>query len=309
MAKPSTRKRATKRISPSDPLAKLAHRALRREQCRFESLFPHKEKAPNPTQVHDLRVSIRRLRVALRMFRSVLPRGHKGLRAELKWLGARLGQVRDLDVHHEILKRHRVNGRLNPSALRALGQDNEKELAKARSRLIHALATHRVDRLRKRLARLVDDDFLGRVPKAGRSLSISDRIPDEVRSGLIRVYRLGSAIDANSTPQALHRVRIRTKQLRYQLELCADVFPEIDSLIEKTKRLQEVLGLHQDAWVATTRLRADAAELALNNKGALNPRLYAALISAQEREAAKQRARFRAEWKRLGKTFTRIHLS
>ena len=50
--------------------------------------------------VHDMRVAVRRLRSTLRTFRGLLgpPRRASPLRAELRWLGARLGPVRDTQV-------------------------------------------------------------------------------------------------------------------------------------------------------------------------------------------------------------------
>src|SRR5205814_4643069 len=53
----------------------------------------------DPDAVHDTRVAIRRLRSTLRTFRGLWdPTRSEGLRSELKWLGTRLGNVRDGQV-------------------------------------------------------------------------------------------------------------------------------------------------------------------------------------------------------------------
>ena len=53
----------------------------------------------DPDAIHDMRVAIRRIRSTLRTFRGLWDRERsEGLRSELKWLGARLGKVRDGQV-------------------------------------------------------------------------------------------------------------------------------------------------------------------------------------------------------------------
>jgi CHAD domain-containing protein len=55
--------------------------------------------------VHDMRVAIRRLRSALRAFRTCYPdSARKGLAKKTKRLGRQLGVVRDADVHLDALR-------------------------------------------------------------------------------------------------------------------------------------------------------------------------------------------------------------
>ena len=59
----------------------------------------------DPEGVHQARVATRRLRSDLRTFGPVLDeRWSEDLRAELRWLGAALGKVRDADVLTELLR-------------------------------------------------------------------------------------------------------------------------------------------------------------------------------------------------------------
>ena len=53
----------------------------------------------DPDIVHDSRVAVRRLRANLSSFAILLPRGRvPALRSELRWLGRKLGVVRDADI-------------------------------------------------------------------------------------------------------------------------------------------------------------------------------------------------------------------
>jgi hypothetical protein len=68
-----------------------------------------------------------------------------------------------------------------------------------------------------------------------------------------RAKRTGIAAD-------YHRLRIRCKRLRYSLEFTADLYPgHTEGFVRRMARLQDTLGLMQDAEVATGRL----AELAI----------------------------------------------
>jgi phosphohistidine phosphatase SixA len=58
----------------------------------------------DPEDLHEMRVAVRRLRGILRASRALFqPRPVDRLRAELGWLGGKLGHVRDLDVLHAYL--------------------------------------------------------------------------------------------------------------------------------------------------------------------------------------------------------------
>src|SRR5262249_47821530 len=60
-----------------------------------------------------------------------------------------------------------------------------------------------------------------------------------------------------------HRLRIDCKRLRYALEFLADLYPDgARPLVKRLVVLQDVLGLHQDADVAISRLRGLARERA-----------------------------------------------
>lgn len=66
-----------------------------------ETIISHEEGAlsGNVESIHDMRVAIRRLRVALSNFASCLPKNaRKRLQVELRNLANALGSVRDLDV-------------------------------------------------------------------------------------------------------------------------------------------------------------------------------------------------------------------
>lgn len=98
--------------------------------------------------VHDMRVAIRRLRVALSNFAVCLPKeDRKSLRSHLKHLADALGGVRDLDVMIEALKASLRNR-----------SDQEKI---AISAMIRRLKARRRSRLRTLINYLSGEEYAG----------------------------------------------------------------------------------------------------------------------------------------------------
>jgi CHAD domain-containing protein len=284
--------------TPGEPFLLFAYRVLSRELETLAALRPAAGKTPGPDDIHQLRVAARRLRVALRLFRRMLPsRAVARLRAELKWFARALGDVRDLDVYANNL--HAYAARVPAGQHEALDQYEmhlHGERAAARGRLAALFAEPRT-------AALFDtaSTFLAHGPSAGalrrwRSLSTRDGIRASVRKSLRRVRKRGSALTSTSRPSAFHEVRIRAKRLRYELEFFAEVYPALTPFAKATKALQETLGEHQDAATASERLRRYGH--GLGDRTRLPPALDA-LRRAQLAHARDIRRSFGTVWRRF----------
>ena len=94
----------------------------------------------------------------------------------------------------------------------------------------------------------------------------------------------------------LHRVRIRTKQLRYTAEL-ADQAPDVQlgELVRAAKQLQTVLGDHQDACVARDRVR----QLLADAPGTDTASAAELLAGAEEQRRRRCRAAWPGKWREL----------
>src|SRR5579871_2668547 len=87
-------------------MPELIRNAIARSVARLLSHDPGVRLGDDPEDVHQLRVAARRLRSDLATFGPLLnDEGVAAVRDELKWLGARVGAVRDLDVLAERLRR------------------------------------------------------------------------------------------------------------------------------------------------------------------------------------------------------------
>ncbi|UVS77095.1 CHAD domain-containing protein [Actinokineospora sp. UTMC 2448] len=231
----------------------------------------------DPEHVHQLRVAVRRARAVLRAVRS-----HKHLRAELKWLGAVCGDVRDDDV---LLARLRASAAGftddERAAVERLLSGMEKQRRGARR---HMLAALRSARFRSLLASL-EEAAREAEPDAGPVLKRPRR----------RFTKAVAGLGDDPADEELHRLRIRGKRLRYAAELHGK---KAKPVVKAAKRLQDILGDHQDAVVAEERVRAllDAMD---------DVPLDVALVAGRliEREHARKsacRARWRAAAAKVG---------
>lgn len=211
----------------------------------------------DPEDLHQMRVAVRRMRSVLRVAES---RDAETVRAELKWLGGALGEVRDYDVlisHlREVVDRFDEQDR-EPAALLVALFDAER--AEARRRMNRALGSSRYDSLLTAIAELSRAAEVRSAPATSR--------PDSAQA-LHKPYRkltkTAKRLPEVPSDAELHALRIRGKRLRYAAEMAAPAARKkqakrLGSLVKATKKLQDVLGDHQDAVVAAGRVRAVAA--------------------------------------------------
>ncbi|HEX4723955.1 MAG TPA: CHAD domain-containing protein [Pseudonocardiaceae bacterium] len=211
-------------------------------------------RADSPESVHQMRVSARRMRVALRMALGAFGPKGEWLRTELSWLGSLLGEVRDLDVLCERLGAEAVT--LPEADLPAFG-DVLNALLELRGRaaeeLVAALGRPRYRSLLRALA-----DAAAR-PADARSDTTNENTADELLARPLRALRKAAA-KREPTDEDWHALRIKVKRVRYAAELAGRLAgrkrrDEVAEVVRQAKTAQEVLGAFQDTVVAEDHLR------------------------------------------------------
>jgi CHAD domain-containing protein len=227
--------------------------------------------------LHDLRVAVRRSRAVQRELRPVFPaEAIAHFRAEFKWLQGVTGPARDLDVY--VLEfdamRELIPPPMRPDLDPVLRVLRERRLA-ARRTMVRELRSGRMAELRRDWEGFLEE--LVALPTEDRpeaELAISELAGQRIRKVYRRIRRMGEAIDEDSPSEDYHDIRKQGKELRYLLELFGrPLFDDavVGPMIKALKRLQDVLGRHQDREVQRHTLRelADAVAAQPGRTGAL----------------------------------------
>ena len=233
---------------PAEPAGRAVRAALVRGARRIMLNDP-RTRLGEVEPLHQMRVGTRRLRSDLRTFRDLVdPAWARELAGELRWLGAALGAVRDLDVLLERL-RH-ASEDLGPH-LGALLEDLEARREVARERLLDVLRSQRyVDLLEQLVEGAAAPPLTAAAGQAAR-----DVLPAVAARSWRKAARAGRALDRNSPDEDFHEVRKRTKQARYAAEAVAPALgrrrgEEARAFARRATDVQDVLGELQDAVVA-----------------------------------------------------------
>jgi CHAD domain-containing protein len=252
-------------------------------------------RAGDAEAVHDMRVATRRLRSTLRTFRPLLPADRtEPLRGELRWLGERLGAVRDGDVMAARLAE--AVAAEPPELVRGPVAERIRERLGARTGRARELLVEALDSSRYRMV-LAD---LDRVAPEGEPTGRELLRP--ARKAVRRADRRLAAADEATGPARdlqLHEARKAYKRARYAAEAVGGTPGR--RLVKALTGLQDVLGAHQDAIVTGELLRELAQRADDHGENAFT---YGVLLGRQREAAAHSltglpRARRKAERRKV----------
>jgi len=213
--------------------------------------------------IHQMRVALRRLRSAIRVFRPVVdgPRLAE-IAAEMRWLLERLGPARDAEVvQSEILAPVR-QARPEDQGLAALDAAAGLELAGHLDTAIAAVRDRRFAMLMLDLGAWIESGDWREPPgNAARTRLAAPITPFALRRlGKItrRLFRQGGGDLGRLSAEDRHEVRIRGKQARYAAEFFSALLPRkaVTLFLEDLACLQGKLGQLNDLAVALPRLAA-----------------------------------------------------
>lgn len=220
----------------------------------FEEGLPFAGPAPSRRdspveQLHQSRVSVRRIRSAVRTFDDLFqPDSFVHLNSDLEWYGGVLGAQRDLEVMRENLTEL-----LDPLGDHELGAF---VMARVDGEIVLANLRRQGARESERYWQLVEEMAdLGRVLRfSARSFETA---PRALRGGLRRSWKAVDGrftlADESPSEENLHRFRISLKRLQYASEIVASVEGgPMKHLAKRAEALQTKLGRVHDHAVART---------------------------------------------------------
>ena len=275
--------------APDAPVAEHVKWALARHVRWLIAHDPGARFGREPESLHQMRVATRQLRAVLRAARPLLvPDWADSLQNELRWLGQLLGHARDLDVQLAYFREE--SAAMDARDRRPLAQfiaHLETERNHAHGILLNELKSARYLNLIRRLQQMAQDLVI---------IEAAIALNDLAKSSFKKLRKSILHLPASPSDATLHKIRIKTKRARYAAELAeTTVGKAATRFIKRACRLQDILGMHQDAILAETHVRAF-----LKQSTNVRAAFVAGRMVERQRERRKEaRKNLRTLWKRL----------
>lgn len=269
-----------------DSLAEAGCKVLR---FHFEKMVEQESGTIRGHQIeplHQMRVAVRKMRVALSLFGDHLhPDQKKRIRKGLRHLGATLGEVRDLDIFWEKSALH-YNASV-PDSYQEFCQV-EDEWAAARNqhqrKMAAYLAGPKYKKFKKKFLQFLKPPFQPENPVVPVSRFAVQKIATALKS--VQSFR---PVLQSPTLDDLHALRIALKKLRYTIEFFVDLMGEdIQTCLKQLKQVQDHIGDLNDARVAIDLLNT-CVKLSEN-------RFYSRLLAEKQTELTWLIASFAETW-------------
>ncbi|MFC1936333.1 CHAD domain-containing protein [Chloroflexota bacterium] len=203
--------------------------------------------------IHDVRVAIRRLRVAGNIFGKTYQKQIiKPLRKQLKVMGGVFGVVRDTDVFIENSSKYLGNGFLDIARFQPMTDYMIGERLKVHKHAVAYLDDMEYVRFIRDLEQFVRISDLGVefLENGMQIFPLNDFVPQIISKQLDKLKNYNE-INEYSSYKILHQLRIDGKKLRYALEFFTEILgTELEIAIKLLKELQDCLGDINDVNVA-----------------------------------------------------------
>ncbi|MBK6695014.1 MAG: CHAD domain-containing protein [Myxococcales bacterium] len=261
----------------SESAAAYVSRALSRLDAEVPGLLLRVHRQSDAEAIHDLRVTVRRIRTLLAVARPLFGRHYvDDIRGTYTRLARATGALRDEEVFRALVDKHRaaLAPELQEAAERFLGAREERERA-LRARALEELAKDDVSRARGTLSALLS---LPVRPKKDQPLHAFAR-----KAVLQAMGRVDEHRDAKDDDAAgLHDLRIAYKRLRYTMELFMPALPpDLVAGYDLSVRFQKRLGDLHDLDLALLELSS-----ASRDDSALAAALTPVLVAARSKKLA-----------------------
>ena len=247
-------KHKMERIHPKQTVAKAFETILRTNLDTVSGWEKAALKGKDIEGVHQMRVGLRRMRSALTVFKSSIPRKYtKPLDKEMRWAANRLGYARDMDVYiHDNFIGKRTKDSI-PAGKKRLHKIALKDRETAYDQVRGFIHGSRYVHFKEDLSSWLDHNgWEKNLPKKKRAVlkrAVKPFAIKELESRLKQVLSDGRKIKTLDE-KALHQLRIDCKKLRYATEFFEQLFgKKMFRFVEQLKELQELLGTLNDGTV------------------------------------------------------------
>jgi CHAD domain-containing protein len=278
-------------LSPGETVADAARKAI---AFGAESLLRNQTAAESgdAEPLHQLRVATRRLRASIELFSSVIYAAQLRIfRRDLPWIGTMAGGARECDVTSALIaaRAAKIDPDLKDAVapmIAALDEGRKSE----HTRFHEMLASKRYRNLLAKLAHPA-------IKKVGADRRLGIVAAQLVRPASRGAARLGEKLGHDAPHPVFHKLRVRIKRLRYELEMIASLGAKRHrKTLNRLEELQELLGLYHDTTVATAWLMSYAETSAAPPRTMLAAGALIQSLSSREKKLRRQCMR---AWRRF----------
>ena len=201
--------------------------ALRSFDFYFRNLLWNEKGArigKDPEFLHYLRVASKRLRVAITVFEKYFPEDEiSRYKMNLKSLAPVFGKARDTDVYLEFLN-DKAPKRMGPEELKVFNKYINFFLR--RKKLRQKAILKKLDSEEYRLFVKEFSTFISQNPFSERGIvesPVTEIIDREMGAKVKKLIKHSSRLNSKSSDSKLHKFRIRSRKLRYNVEIFLNI--------------------------------------------------------------------------------------
>lgn len=283
-------------VAPTDNMAEAGRKVLLAELIAMLKHEAGSRTGEDIEDVHDMRVSIRRMRSTFRLLAPYYKvKDVRPFRSDLSRLGEVLGEVRDLDVMIDDLRAFQLTlDAEGQSDLQATIDELDERCVAAREDLNKTLDRKTYRRFLKTFGQFVTTPIEDQLQGVIAPSQVRHLLPSLIYDRLAAVRAYDDSL-ADADDETLHALRIEFKRLRYTVSLFADVLGStISEFVTELKTVQDTLGRINDAVTAGDRLDALLDSDEKHHSDALNA--YIAFMETDKNGLSDQ---FKADWERF----------
>lgn len=259
----------------------------------------------DPEGVHQMRVSLRRMRSILSVFKNFIDAERvQWARDELKWLANELGPARDWDVFADEILKPVSGAGIDPNGIAALIAATVPARADGYKRARAAIASVRYTKLILGISQFAETRAW--MPADAGADHPLNKPLQSVAGGILsnafkKLKKRGKGLAKMDTPER-HEVRIALKKFRYSVDSLQGIYPAsaVAPFTQALGRMQDKFGHLNDVSVAETLLSTltDARGISAADK---RDRLAAAgqVVGWHARGVHDEEDAFLRDWKNL----------
>jgi CHAD domain-containing protein len=268
-------------LSAEAPVGALVGSALAKGAARLQGAVVMVEKGEDDA-IHQVRVSCRRLRSDLKLFRKLLAGEWAGeLRSDLAALAQACGETRDLEVIAALV-RETANSEDDEEHVDTILTTLTVGLDRAAARSAEVVLGETTAALLETLEAIAAAPDLK--PKAGKPCG--EVLPELLDAANLTFTKAADKLEPWTPDDDWHEVRLLAKRVRYAASTSASVLgAEAKATATQAAKYQELLGQHQDHCAAADALTAVAADAAAQD----DPELSFTLGRLTERHRASRK--------------------